>query len=82
LRPRRLTDDDNKSGRSVYTVKVKADSLIVAVKENGLDVNADKTKYMVMSLDHNAGRSHNVKADNSSFERVEHFTYLGTTLTN
>ena len=31
------------------------------------------TKYMVMSRDQNAGRSHDIKNDNSSFERVEHF---------
>jgi len=35
-----------------------------------------------MSRDYNAGRSHNIKVDNSSFERVEEFKYLGTTLTN
>jgi len=37
---------------------------------------------MVMSRDQNAGRSHSIKMDNSSFERVEEFKYLGTTLTN
>ena len=37
---------------------------------------------MVMSQDQRAGQSHNVKNDNSSFERVEEFKYLGTTLTN
>jgi len=45
-------------------------------------VNADKTKYLVMSRDQNAGRSHNIKTDNNSFERVEEFNYLGITLTN
>ena len=45
-------------------------------------VNADKTKYMIMSRDQNAGRSHSMKTDNSSIERVEEFKYLGTTLTN
>ena len=48
----------------------------------GLEVNADKTKYMVMSRDQNAGRIHSVRMDNSTFERVEEFKYLGTTLTN
>jgi hypothetical protein len=48
----------------------------------GLEVNADKTKYMVMSRDQNAGRSHNMKNDNTLFERVEEFKYLGTTLPN
>ena len=37
---------------------------------------------MVMSRDQNAGRSHNIKSDNISFERVEHLKYLGTILTN
>ena len=37
-------------------------------QETGLEVNVDNTKYMVMSRDQNAGRSHSVKTDNSSFE--------------
>ena len=37
---------------------------------------------MIMSRDKNAGRSHSMKIDNSSIERVEEFKYLGTTLTN
>ena len=48
----------------------------------GLEVNADKTKYMIMSRDRNAGRGHSVKIDNNSTERVEEFKYLGTTLTD
>jgi hypothetical protein len=45
-------------------------------------VNADKSKYVVMSRDQNAGRSHNIKIDSSSFEKVEDFKYLGITLAN
>ena len=67
---------------NVHTVKENAEALVVASKETGLEVNADKTKYMDMSRDQNAGRIHNIKIDNSSFERVEEFRYLGTTLTN
>jgi len=47
-----------------------------------LEVNADKTKHMVMSRDQNAGRSHSMKINTRSFERVEEFKCLGTTLTN
>jgi len=54
----------------------------VTSKENTLEVNAEKTKNMVMSQNQNAVRSHNMKIDNRSFEMVEEFTYLGTTLTN
>jgi len=35
---------------------------------------------MVMSRDQNAGRSHNLKTDDSFCERVEQFKYLGTVL--
>ena len=54
----------------------------MASKETRLEVNADKTKYMAMSRYQNAGRSHSMKSDNSSFEKVEEFKYLGTILTN
>ena len=37
---------------------------------------------MIMSRDQNAGRIHSVRIDNSTFDRVEEFKYLGTTLTN
>jgi len=75
-------DDVNILGGSVHTVKENAEALFVATKETGLEVNADKTKYMIMSRDRNAGRSHSMKTDNISIERVEDFKYLGTTLTN
>jgi len=51
----------------------------VASKETGLKENDDKNKYMVMSRYPNEGRSHNIKVDNSCFEGVEEFKYLGTT---
>jgi len=35
-----------------------------------------------MSRDQNAGRSQSIKIDNRSFEIVELFKYLGSTLTN
>jgi len=76
-------DDVNILGGSVHTVKENAEALVVAIKEIGLEVNADKKKYMVMSRDRNAaGRGHGVKIDNSSTERVEEFKYLGTAITD
>jgi hypothetical protein len=48
----------------------------------GLEVNADKTKCIFMSRDQNGRRSHNVKFEGKSFERVEKFKYFETTVTN
>jgi hypothetical protein len=75
-------DDINILGGSVHAVKKNTEALVAATKENGLEVNADKTKYMVVSRDQNAGRNHSIKNENNSFGIVEEFKYLGTTLTN
>ena len=69
-------------GGSIHTLKENAEALVAATGETGLEVSADKTEYMVMSRDQNAGQIHSVRMDNSTFERVEEFKYLGTTLTN
>jgi hypothetical protein len=63
-------------GGSIRTLKKNTTAFLVGSKEISLDVNADKTKYMVMSRDQNAGRSHSIMTDNSSFERVEELKYL------
>jgi len=76
-------DDVNILGGNVHSTYIKkAEALVVASKGTGLEVNADKTKYMVMSRNQDAGRSHNIKIDISFFERVEEFKYTGTTLTD
>jgi len=75
-------DDVNILGGSIHTLKENAEALVAATREIGLEVNTYKTKYMVMSRDQNAGRIHSVRTDNSTFDRVEEFKCLGTTLTN
>jgi hypothetical protein len=72
----------NVLGRTIHTIEENTKALVDASKETRLEVNADKTKCMVMSRDHNAGQSHSMKIDNSSFERVEELKYLGTALLN
>jgi hypothetical protein len=44
-------------------IKENSDALVSANKENGLEVNSDKIKHMVMSRDQNSGRSQNMKSD-------------------
>jgi len=75
-------DEVNKLGGSIHTLKENAEALVATTREIGLEVSADKTKYMVMVRDQNAGRIHSVRTDNSTFESVKAFKYLGTTLTN
>jgi galactitol-specific phosphotransferase system IIB component len=62
--------------------KRNAEALLVASKEIGLEVNVEKTKYMPMSRDQNAGRSHSIQLDNSFSEIMEEFKHVGTTLMN
>jgi hypothetical protein len=45
--------------------------LLVGTKEIGLDVDADKTKYMIMSADQNSEWKHRINIDNKTFGRVE-----------
>ena len=42
-------DDDNILGGSIRIIKENAEVLVVASKETGLHINADKTKYVAMS---------------------------------
>ena len=69
-------DDVNILAGSMHTLKENAEALVAATREIGLEVSADKIKYMVMSRDKNAGQNHSVRIDNSTFERVEEFKYL------
>jgi len=61
------TADVNVLGRSVHAMKENAEALVVTRKEAGLEMNADKTKYMIMSRCQNAGHNHNIKIGNKSF---------------
>jgi hypothetical protein len=67
---------------SIHDIEKNTEALVIAIKESGLEVNADKTNYMVLSQDSNARQNHSIKTDNKSFERVDQFRYLGTTSTN
>ena len=46
-------DGVNILGGSIHTLKENAEALVAATREIGLEVSADKTKYMVMSRDQN-----------------------------
>jgi len=64
----------------VHIIYRKREALVNATRLFGLEVCTDKTKYMVMSRDQNAGQNHSARIDNINFESFEEFIYLGTTL--
>jgi hypothetical protein len=69
-------------GDSVNTIKENTETLLEAIKDIGLEINAEETKYMIISRHPNSGQNQNIKRANESFEKVTKFSYLGTTLTN
>ena len=68
-------------GRKCTYYEENSEALVVASMETGLEVNGDKTKYMVMSRDQNAGRSRNINNDNKNL-KWWNSSNMGTTVTN
>jgi hypothetical protein len=74
-------DDVNLLGDNIDTIKKNMDILINVSKEIGLEINVDKTKYMLLSRHQNVGQNRDIEIANRSFENVSQFKHLGTTVT-
>jgi hypothetical protein len=70
----------NLLGDSVNTIK-ESETLLEASRDIGLEINPEKTKYMITSHP-NSGKNQNIRIANESFENGAKFKYLETTLTH
>jgi hypothetical protein len=67
---------------NIGTMKKNMENLIDTSKDVVLEVNTEKTKYMLLSRHHITGQNHDLKIADRCFENVAQFRYLGTTITN
>jgi hypothetical protein len=56
----------------IGTIEKNAGTLIDASKEVGLEINVEKTKYMLLSSHQNAGQNRDIKIADRSYENVSH----------
>jgi hypothetical protein len=70
-------DYSNLLGGNLDIIERNTQTLTDTSKEDGLEVNSEKTKYMLLSHHYNAGQNHNVKISNRSFENAGMFQISG-----
>jgi hypothetical protein len=75
-RPLVYADNINLLSSNINTIKQNTKTLLEASWDVGLEINAEKTKYMIMSHYQNSGHNQNIRIANESFENVAKFTYL------
>jgi hypothetical protein len=63
-------NDVNLLADIVNTIIENTETLLDASRDIGVDINAEKTKYMIMSCDPNSGQNQNIRIANESFENV------------
>jgi hypothetical protein len=68
------TDDVNPMGDNIDTMKKNTDTLIESSKVVGLEVNTEKTRYIMLSCHQNSGQNQDIKIGNKCFENAAQFS--------
>jgi ribosomal protein S4E len=63
-------------------IKKNTESFLIPSNEISLEVNVEKTKYMVMSQGQHVGQNQDIMIGNKSLKNVEQSRYLGTNQTS
>jgi hypothetical protein len=72
----------NLRGDNIDTIKKNMETLIDSSKEVALEINVEKTKYMLLSCHQKVGQNRDIRIENRSSQNVSQFEYLGMKVTN
>jgi hypothetical protein len=73
-------DDVNLLGDNIDTIKKNTEMLIDVGKEVDLEINVDKTKYMLLSRHQNVGKNRDIKIANERFQILKLKLYITVNL--
>jgi len=74
--------DINLLDNIINTINENTETLLEASRDVGIEINAEKTKHIILSRHPNSGQNQNVRIAYESFENVAKVKYLGSTLKN
>jgi hypothetical protein len=75
-------DDVNLLGDNTNIIKKNTGALTDMSKDVGLEVNTEKTKYVLIPHHQNSQQNHNIKMANKTFKNVAKIKYQGISVTN